>query len=473
MRGREGLARRYVAPRRAGTARRHVLDRRPGDTGAGADRPADRQPVRPARRRPRLRRGGRRRRRRRRRGRRLRHARRHGLGHERRGLGDGQGRRSDRRDGEPRRRRRSGSSASTARCSPSQGCWPCRCSCSPRFRRSYVRTLWILLRSAFGYLPDGLHSRRGRDRRHRPPHLDHRRPVRDGHCGASATARTTSSSPSARRTATRSRTTPAARCRSSASSWARSSSRSEPSSSGSRWSFATRRSTSRVFFLPLTFIAMIWPATSRYARRLVEFLIAVILAKFVIVAIIGLASAALTNAISARGAGLRAHDRRRGSARSRRLVALRPAAAHPDDGDRGRERRQPALVDVRCGQSAGISTAGHLHAPGDGSPLAGVSFARLARPRPERPTAAASRAQTDSGLARRRRRTRREPSRAKRGRADRARPPERRAGRPTRRHGRAPRQSAFPAASTRRPALHGRRLRRSHREIARPPDEER
>jgi hypothetical protein len=56
-----------------------------------------------------------------------------------------------------------------------------------------------------------------------------------------------------------------------------------------------------VFFLPLTFIAMIWPATSRYARRLVEFLIAVILAKFVIVAIIGLASAALTNAISAEG----------------------------------------------------------------------------------------------------------------------------------------------------------------------------
>jgi hypothetical protein len=49
-----------------------------------------------------------------------------------------------------------------------------------------------------------------------------------------------------------------------------------------------------VFFLPLTFVAMIWPATSRWARRLVEFLVAVILAKFVIVAIIGLASAAIT-----------------------------------------------------------------------------------------------------------------------------------------------------------------------------------
>jgi hypothetical protein len=51
-----------------------------------------------------------------------------------------------------------------------------------------------------------------------------------------------------------------------------------------------------LFFVPLTFVAMIWPATSRHARRLVEFLIAVILAKFVIVAIIGLASAAITNA---------------------------------------------------------------------------------------------------------------------------------------------------------------------------------
>jgi TrbL/VirB6 plasmid conjugal transfer protein len=56
-----------------------------------------------------------------------------------------------------------------------------------------------------------------------------------------------------------------------------------------------------LFFVPLTFVAMIWPATGRYARRLVEFLIAVILAKFVIVAIIGLASAAITNASATAG----------------------------------------------------------------------------------------------------------------------------------------------------------------------------
>ena len=50
-----------------------------------------------------------------------------------------------------------------------------------------------------------------------------------------------------------------------------------------------------LFFLPLTFVAMIWPATSRWARRLVELLVAIILAKFVIVSILTLASAALTN----------------------------------------------------------------------------------------------------------------------------------------------------------------------------------
>ncbi|MGH3042675.1 MAG: hypothetical protein ACRDNG_13235, partial [Gaiellaceae bacterium] len=63
-----------------------------------------------------------------------------------------------------------------------------------------------------------------------------------------------------------------------------------------------------LFFVPLSFIGMIWPATGRYARRLVEFLIAVILAKFVIVAIIGLASAAITNA-GADGEGSQVFER--------------------------------------------------------------------------------------------------------------------------------------------------------------------
>jgi hypothetical protein len=58
-----------------------------------------------------------------------------------------------------------------------------------------------------------------------------------------------------------------------------------------------------VFFLPLTFVAMIWPATSRWARRLVELLVAIILAKFVIVAILSLASAAIANTDVATGEG--------------------------------------------------------------------------------------------------------------------------------------------------------------------------
>jgi hypothetical protein len=58
-----------------------------------------------------------------------------------------------------------------------------------------------------------------------------------------------------------------------------------------------------LFFLPLTFVAMIWPTTSRWARRLVELLVAVILAKFVIVSIISLASAAITNTTLVQGGG--------------------------------------------------------------------------------------------------------------------------------------------------------------------------
>jgi hypothetical protein len=58
-----------------------------------------------------------------------------------------------------------------------------------------------------------------------------------------------------------------------------------------------------LFFLPLTFVAMIWPATSRWARRLVELLVAVVFAKFVIVSIISLASAAITNTTPVQGGG--------------------------------------------------------------------------------------------------------------------------------------------------------------------------
>jgi hypothetical protein len=58
-----------------------------------------------------------------------------------------------------------------------------------------------------------------------------------------------------------------------------------------------------VFFLPLTFVAMVWPTTGRWARRLVELLVAIILAKFVIVSILTLATAAIANTGVAEGDG--------------------------------------------------------------------------------------------------------------------------------------------------------------------------
>lgn len=50
-----------------------------------------------------------------------------------------------------------------------------------------------------------------------------------------------------------------------------------------------------VFFLPLMLASLVWPATSRWTRRLVETLVALILSKFVIVAVISLATAAMAD----------------------------------------------------------------------------------------------------------------------------------------------------------------------------------
>ncbi len=59
-----------------------------------------------------------------------------------------------------------------------------------------------------------------------------------------------------------------------------------------------------LLFVPLGFVAMIWPATSRYARRLVEILVALIVSKLAVVAILTLATQALTTPDpAAKGAG--------------------------------------------------------------------------------------------------------------------------------------------------------------------------
>jgi hypothetical protein len=50
-----------------------------------------------------------------------------------------------------------------------------------------------------------------------------------------------------------------------------------------------------VFFLPLTMVSLVWPATMQWLKRLIEILVALILSKFVIVAVISLATAGLSN----------------------------------------------------------------------------------------------------------------------------------------------------------------------------------
>lgn len=48
-----------------------------------------------------------------------------------------------------------------------------------------------------------------------------------------------------------------------------------------------------VFFLPVILAALVWPATARWTKRLIQTLVALIFSKFVIVAVISLATAAL------------------------------------------------------------------------------------------------------------------------------------------------------------------------------------
>lgn len=58
-----------------------------------------------------------------------------------------------------------------------------------------------------------------------------------------------------------------------------------------------------LFFLPLGFAALVWPSTRKWCARLVKALAALILSKFVIVAVIALAAAALGNMGGPDGAG--------------------------------------------------------------------------------------------------------------------------------------------------------------------------
>ncbi|MBY5161475.1 hypothetical protein [Salsipaludibacter albus] len=59
-----------------------------------------------------------------------------------------------------------------------------------------------------------------------------------------------------------------------------------------------------VLFLPLGFMAMVWPATAHWLRRLVQGLVAIILSKFVIVAVMALAATALDTDVATDGYGV-------------------------------------------------------------------------------------------------------------------------------------------------------------------------
>ena len=50
-----------------------------------------------------------------------------------------------------------------------------------------------------------------------------------------------------------------------------------------------------VFFLPMILAGLVWPVAMRWTRRLIEILVALILSKFVVVAVMSLATAALTD----------------------------------------------------------------------------------------------------------------------------------------------------------------------------------
>ena len=97
-----------------------------------------------------------------------------------------------------------------------------------------------------------------------------------------------------------------------------------------------------VLFLPLAIATLVWPAVSHWCRRLVETLAALILSKFVIVAVLSLAAGALSSGTAGtgvHGAGLLLGPRRRRAAPHGHVRPLRHPAHDPRR--RGRGGRPP------------------------------------------------------------------------------------------------------------------------------------
>ena len=123
-----------------------------------------------------------------------------------------------------------------------------------------------------------------------------------------------------------------------------------------------------VLMLPLAFAAMVWPARRIWAIRAVELLVALILSKFAIVAVLSLGGAAIS-AGSAAGGSITAVIAGRGADHARGVLAVGAAAAAARSSSSRAER--PG----RCRCRAPLSPA----APGD---AASRSAERLgARPR--------------------------------------------------------------------------------------------
>ena len=125
-----------------------------------------------------------------------------------------------------------------------------------------------------------------------------------------------------------------------------------------------------VLFLPLGFMALVWPATAHWFKGLAQGLVALVLSKFVIVSVIALAATALASS----GAGPAAAGRRRCGRGGGRLMAGRRSGSFATVLAGGSLLSLAALAPV-CAAAADpgvrgrpvLLAGGHLPAPDRGS----------------------------------------------------------------------------------------------------------
>ncbi len=123
-----------------------------------------------------------------------------------------------------------------------------------------------------------------------------------------------------------------------------------------------------VLFLPLALATLVWPAVSHWCRRLVETLAALILSKFVIVAVLSLAAGAVASGTAGGGSArvrLLVGAGRRRAAGHGHLRALRHLATDPCHGGRGgRASRRAARASDRAMTRPARTAAQHALSEG-------------------------------------------------------------------------------------------------------------